>query len=93
MVMVCALLLGFLGAATIYLSHQQQRLLRRALPHGYRVIGFAAIIASAWGWCTVFGAAAGIAGALTTLMLSWVALPYLAWWHRRHAAVVRMEDR
>ena len=92
MVMVCALWLGFLGAATIYLSHRQQRLLRRPLAPGYRVMGAVAIFASAWRWSIACGVAAGIAGTLTTLMLAWVALPYLAWWRRRHASVVSIEQ-
>ncbi|GGA00108.1 hypothetical protein [Dyella caseinilytica] len=92
MVMVCALLLSFLGAATIYLTHRQQRLLRRPLALGYNVIGVMAILASLWCWCIASGAAAGIAGTATTLMLAWVALPYMAWWRRRHAAIVRTEQ-
>jgi hypothetical protein len=93
MVMVCALLLGFLGAAAIYLSHPQQRLLPRPLPFGYRMVGTIAILASMWCWCVASGVAAGIAGALTTLMLAWVTLPYVAWWRRRHAATVRTGHR
>jgi hypothetical protein len=93
MVMVCALLLGFLGAAAIYLSHPQQRLLPRPLGPGYRVVGLSAILASTGCWCVASGTAAGVAGALTTLMLAWVLLPYLAWWRRRHAATVRAAHR
>ncbi len=42
-------------------------------------------------WLAVAGAAAGIATALTVLMLAWVALPYLAWWRQR--APVRKAHR
>jgi hypothetical protein len=93
MVMVCALLLGFLGAAAIYFSHPQQRLLREALPFGYRLIGVPAIVASVWCWCMVSGTAAGVAGALTSLMLAWVVLPYLAWWRDRRAASIKAAGR
>jgi hypothetical protein len=93
MVMVCALLLSFLGAAAIYVSHPQQRLLRKALPVGCRLIGASAILAGFWCWCVASGAAAGVAGALTSLMLAWVALPYLAWWRDRQAAAIKAIHR
>jgi hypothetical protein len=93
MAMICAFLLSFLGAVLVYLSHERQRLLRRALPWGMRLAGAAAILTSVWLWWAASGAAAGVAGALTTLMLSWVALPYLAWWHGKHVVVARAAKR
>jgi hypothetical protein len=93
MAMICAFLLGFLGAVLVYLSHERQRLLHRTLPSGARLAGTAAIFASVWFWSVASGPAAGVAGALTTLMLSWVALPYLAWWHGKHVVLARAEKR
>jgi uncharacterized membrane protein YtjA (UPF0391 family) len=93
MMMVCAFLLGFLGAVLVYLSHPQQRLLRQPLATGTRMIGLVAIIASVWSWCTASGAAAGIAGVLTSLMLAWVAMPYLSWWRRQDTTTTRTAAR
>jgi hypothetical protein len=93
MVMVCALLLSFLGATAIYFSHSQQRLLSKALPVGYRLIGASAILAGFSCWCVASGVAAGVAGALTSLMLAWVTLPYLAWWRDRQAAAIKARHR
>jgi membrane associated rhomboid family serine protease len=91
MATVCAFLLGFLGAVLVYLSHSRQRLLRLPLPRGAGVAGTVAILASLWMWCLASGIAAGLAGALTTLMLTWVALPYMAWWRGREMVAVRAE--
>jgi uncharacterized membrane protein YfbV (UPF0208 family) len=93
MVIVCAFLLSFLGAVLVYLSHKKQRLLRAALPFGSRLAGTVTIFASVWIWWAASGAAAGVAGALTALMLSWVALPYLAWWRGRHTVTARAAKR
>jgi hypothetical protein len=93
MAIVCAFLLGFWGAVLVYLSHERQRLLRAALPFGARMAGTAIIFASIGAWYAASGMAAGVAGALTTLMLSWVALPYLAWWRGKHVVVARAEKR
>jgi hypothetical protein len=91
MVIVCAFLLSFLGAVLVYLSHERQRLLRMSLPFGARIAGTTAIFASVWIWWAVSGAAAGVAGALTALMLTWVSLPYLAWLRGKHVVVARAE--
>ena len=91
MVIVCAFLLSFLGAVLVYLSHSRQRLLHAPLPFGARIAGTTTIFASVWIWWTVSGAAAGIAGALTALMLTWVSLPYLAWWYGKHTVLARAE--
>jgi hypothetical protein len=93
MVIVCAFLLSFSGAVVVYLSHERQRLLRAALPFGARIAGTVAIFASIWIWWAASGMAAGIAGALTTLMLAWVAMPYLAWWRGKHVIVARAGQR
>jgi hypothetical protein len=93
MMIVCAFLLSFLGAVLVYLSHERQRLLRDSLPPFVRMAGTMAIFISLWVWSAASGAAAGLAGALTTLMLAWVVLPYAAWWRGKHAVVVRAEDR
>lgn len=93
MTIACACLLTAFGAATIYLSHPQQGLLRTAMPGATRAIGTMAIIAGTWLWCVASGLAAGVAGALTNLMLVWVLLPYLTWWRGRKAAAVRTAKR
>jgi hypothetical protein len=93
MVIVCAFLLSFLGAVLVYLSHERQCLLRLALPFSARLAGTLAILASLWTWWTASGVAAGLAGALTTLMLTWVLLPYIAWWRGTHAVAVRAPKR
>ncbi|GLQ48798.1 hypothetical protein ACFFJT_17510 [Dyella flava] len=93
MVIVCAFLLSVLGAVLLYLSHEQQRLLRRPLPFGARMAGTVIVFASVWIWWAASGVAAGIAGTLTSLMLAWVALPYLAWWRDRRAVAARAQKR
>jgi hypothetical protein len=93
MVIVCAFLLSVLGAVLLYLSHEQQRLLRMSLPFGARVAGTALVFASVWIWWVASGVAAGIAGALTTLMLAWVALPYVAWWRSKHTVAAQATER
>ncbi|MBE1162850.1 hypothetical protein [Dyella acidiphila] len=87
--MICAFLLGFLGAVAIYLTHPQQRLLGRPLTATARLAGMALIVASVWSWCAAGGVAAGVSGALTSLMLAWVALPYAAWWRNKQLATLR----
>lgn len=92
MLIVCAFLLSFLGAVLVYLSHQRQRLLRAPSPARTGIAGTAAIFTSLWIWQAASGIAAGLAGALTTLMLAWVLLPYIAWWRGTHAIAVRTEQ-
>lgn len=77
---LCALLATLSGALLIYLTHPQQRLRRSALPVAVRVAGCMLLLASTLAWCDVSGAGAGMASALTTMMVAWVMLPYLAWW-------------
>jgi hypothetical protein len=93
MVIVCAFLLSVLGAVLLYLSHEQQRLRRRSLPFGARVAGTVLVFASVWIWWVASGVAAGIAGALTTLMLAWVALPYVAWWRSQRTTVAQAPEQ
>jgi TM2 domain-containing membrane protein YozV len=91
MTIACALLLSLFGAALFYLSHPHQNLLRNGLPPIMRVAAFVIIATSTWLWCEASGVAAGVASALTCLMFAWVALPYLAWWRGKSAAVVRAD--
>lgn len=80
MITLCALLLNLAGAALVYLASSQQRLLAVPLPSPGRVAGWLLIMAGMVLWLLAAGIGAGIAAALTTLMLAWVILPYLAWW-------------
>lgn len=92
MLIVCAFLLSFPGAVLVYLSHQRQRLLRGPLPMGAGIVGTVVIFIGLGVWCAASGIAAGLAGALTTLMLAWVLLPYAAWWRGTHTIAVRAEQ-
>jgi hypothetical protein len=76
----CALLTTLSGALLIYLSHPQQRLRRAVLPAAMRTAGTTLLGAGTAAWCMASGIGAGVAGAMTTMMFAWVALPYLAWW-------------
>jgi hypothetical protein len=89
MAIICAFLLGFLGAVLIYLTHRQQRLLSAPLHARVRIAATVTVFASTWLWWHASGAAAGLAGALATLMLAGVALPYLAWWRGKRTVVER----
>ena len=75
-----ALLLNLAGAVLAYLASGQQQLLKNPLRITARLASWLLIIAGTACWLIVAGAAAGISAALTTLMLAWVILPYLAWW-------------
>ena len=75
-----ALLATLAGAVLIYLASSQQRLLPACLPVAARWSGWLLVALGTAGWCHDSGVGVGIAAALTTLMLSWVLLPYLAWW-------------
>jgi hypothetical protein len=79
-IVVFALLLMFAGAPLVYLASEQQRLRKLSLPTIARRIGLLLLAAGTACWMYEAGTGAGIAAALTTLMLIWVALPYLAWW-------------
>jgi hypothetical protein len=75
-----ALLLCLASALLLYLASPRQRLRARPWPAWTRM---AALLASAGGvaaWVAVLGPGAGGFAALTTLMLGWVGLPYLAWY-------------
>ncbi|WP_430390079.1 hypothetical protein [Dyella sp. 20L07] len=80
MITLCALLLTFAGAALVYLASARQRLRIKPLRAPARAAGWLIIFAGTACWLLVAGTGAGIAAALTALMLTWVALPYLAWW-------------
>lgn len=86
----CALLLGLAGTLLVYLASARQTLLAVRRRNGARTIGLMLMCASVAVWIAASGAGAGIAAALTTWMLGWVALPYLAWW--RQAAVATRAD-
>jgi hypothetical protein len=75
-----ALLLNLAGAVLVYLASGQQQLLKSPLRITARLAGWLAILAGTVCWLSVAGTGAGISAALTTLMLAWVMLPYLAWW-------------
>jgi drug/metabolite transporter (DMT)-like permease len=80
----CALLLTLSGALLVYLAHAQQRLLRLPLPWPGQAAGSAALLMGTLVWCKSQGVGAGVAGALTAAMCTWVLLPYIAWWSGRH---------
>ena len=75
-----ALLLNLAGAALVYLASGKQQLLKTPLHVTARLVGWLLIIAGTVCWLLAAGTGAGISAALTTLMLAWVVLPYLAWW-------------
>jgi O-antigen/teichoic acid export membrane protein len=77
---LCALLLNLAGAVLVYLASGQQRLRTAPLHVFARVLGWLLIVAGVVCWLFDAGVGAGIAAALTTLMLAWVLLPYVAWW-------------
>jgi len=77
---LCALLLGMTGAALAYASSARQGLLARPLPRNARVGALVLLAASLAAWIAAAGRGAGITAALTCWMLTWVVLPYLAWW-------------
>jgi hypothetical protein len=76
----CALLLNLAGAVLIYLASARQMLRARTLPTPAKVFGWLCVMAGTACWLHNDGLGAGIAAAMTTLMLAWVLLPYLAWW-------------
>lgn len=80
MITLCALLLSLAGAALVYLASSQQRLRAAPLPLPAKLAGWLLIAAGTICWLREAGIGAGITAALTSVMLAWVALPYLAWW-------------
>ena len=82
---LCALLLSMAGATLIYLASSQQKLLPVSLRAGSRMAALTAIVGGMAAWIAATGIGAGIAATLTTWMLTWVTLPYLAWWRGARA--------
>jgi hypothetical protein len=80
------------GATLLYLASAKQTLLTRTLSAGARIAALVLMTGGITMWIAASGTGAGIATALTTWMLSWVALPYLAWW-RQAAAATRADGR
>lgn len=80
MITLSALLLNLAGAVLVYLASGQQQLLKSQLHITARLAGWLLIFAGTACWMIVAGTGAGISAALTSLMLAWVMLPYLAWW-------------
>jgi hypothetical protein len=76
----CALLLNLAGAALVYLASARQMLLAKTLSTPARLLGWLCIVAGLVCWLLSAGMGPGIAAAMTTLMLAWAMLPYLAWW-------------
>lgn len=76
----CALLLSVGGAILVYLASARQRLLAKPLHAGMRGVAAILLALGLAAWITAAGMGAGSVTALTCWMLSWVALPYLAWW-------------
>jgi len=76
----CALLATLAGAVLVYLASGQQRLRASSLPVSARLAGWLLVALGTLGWCYDAGTGAGITAALTALMLTWVLLPYVAWW-------------
>lgn len=75
-----ALLLTLSGAVLVYLASTKQRLRTASLPARARTAGWVFLAAGTACWWRDAGMGPGITAALTTVMLAWVALPYLAWW-------------
>jgi hypothetical protein len=84
-----ALLPTLAGAALVYLASAHQRLRAAPLPRPARVAGWLLMLAGTVAWLSAAGVGAGVAGALSTMMLAWVLLPYLAWWRVARAPVDR----
>jgi hypothetical protein len=84
-----ALLPILAGAALVYLASGHQRLRRAPLPLAIRVLGWLLMLAGSAVWLADAGIGAGVAGALTAVMLAWVLLPYLAWWRHDGAEARR----
>lgn len=85
MITFCALLLNLAGAALVYLASARQMLLAKPLSMPARPLGWLCIVAGLVCWLLSAGMGPGIAAAMTTLMLTWVMLPYLAWWRMSDA--------
>ena len=77
---LCALLLSMAGATLIYLTSAQQKLLAAPLRPHTRLVAMGMATGGVAAWLEAAGTGAGIAATLSTWMLTWVTLPYLAWW-------------
>ncbi len=75
-----ALPLCLASALLVYLASPKQRLRASPLPAWTRAMASLAGAAGIAAWVAVLGPGAGGFAALTTLMLGWVSLPYLAWY-------------
>lgn len=80
MITLFALLLTLSGAVLVYLASAKQRLRASSLPALARLAGWLLVASGTGSWWYDAGVGPGITAALTTLMLTWVLLPYLAWW-------------
>ena len=87
MITFCALLLTLSGAVLVYLASAQQRLRAVSLPASARGLGWLLVLLGTACWWYATGVGPGITAALTMLMLTWVLLPYLAWWRTETAEV------
>lgn len=78
-----ALAAGLAGALLVYLASPRQNW--RVVPSAWqwRAAGLALVAVSLLAWCRAAGSVAGVAAALTTLMLAWVLAPYIGWWLAR----------
>lgn len=75
-----ALLLCFASTLLLYLASPRQRLRATPLPPWARAAAWLVAAGGVAAWVALLGPGAGGFAALTTLMLGWVALPYLAWY-------------
>ena len=80
MITLLALLTTLSGAVLIYLASARQGLRATALPAIARHAGCLLAAGGTACWWYDAGMGPGIVAALTLLMLSWVILPYAAWW-------------
>ncbi|GGP18310.1 hypothetical protein [Silvimonas iriomotensis] len=78
MLIVLAILLTAAGAATVYVTAGNQSMLPQRAGATARRAGWVVILLSLCFWVAELGAGAGVFGAFVTLMLSWIALPWLA---------------
>lgn len=82
MITACALLLCLAGGTSIYLASKQQQWRAQPLPRMALWTGWVLLGLGTTAWIIADGIGVGVTAALSTLMLSWVMLPYLSWWRR-----------
>ncbi|TCV92822.1 hypothetical protein EC912_106161 [Luteibacter rhizovicinus] len=82
--LACAM--AFVAVTLVYLTLPSQRLLKRGLGRGMRLVGVALSIGAVALWASVERGLPGFFATLTAAMLGAIALPYLAWWLRPGAA-------